>query len=91
MSIRAGVWLSTAATTALVAYLFFPILRCPTQCIVDPIALAGPGLGHIALPDVHLNAWILAWVQKSFISDPTASVEKCWPVIQVCVLASKVA
>lgn len=70
MSFRAGVWLATAATTALVAYLFFPILRCPTQCIVDPIALAGPGLGHIALPDVHLNAWILAWVQKSLISDP---------------------
>ncbi|MGH0028359.1 MAG: hypothetical protein ACQGVC_01095 [Myxococcota bacterium] len=66
---RAAAWLSTAASSALVAYLYWPVLRCAERCFVDPVAVRGAGLGHIELPDLHLNAWILAWVQHALSTD----------------------
>lgn len=71
MSSRAGAWLSAAATTGLVGYLYWPALACPTRCIVDPVALRGSALGNLELPDVDLNAWILAWVQHALLTHPS--------------------
>lgn len=72
MSRRAVLGLSFAASAAVVAWLYAPELRCPTTCFVDPVAVRGPGLGHIEQPDLYLNAWILAWVQHALLTDPLA-------------------
>jgi hypothetical protein len=46
-------------------------LRCADGCFVDHAALYGD-LAPLARNDTRLNAWILAWVQRSLLSDPSA-------------------
>ena len=69
---RWGTILSAAAFAALALYLFLPIARCLDECMVDYVALRGAELGTIELTDARLNTWILAWVQRALLADPTA-------------------
>ena len=65
-----GAALSLAALASLVAYLYWPLLGCLDRCVIDPVAVHGDGLGHIEMPDVYLNAWILSWVQHALWNHP---------------------
>jgi hypothetical protein len=72
--VRSGdrlVWgLGLALATALLAYLFGPVLACGPHCVADPIPMRVPGLGNLELADIELNAWILSWVQHSLLTNP---------------------
>jgi hypothetical protein len=46
-------------------------LRCADGCFVEHATLYGR-LASFARNDTRLNAWILAWVQHSLLSDPSA-------------------
>jgi len=63
-------WLAAAFFAALVGLLHHELIACVGSCFVDLGAMHGPQLGRFELTDTKLNAWILAWVQKSLTSSP---------------------
>lgn len=69
---RAGILASLALLLALALYVFLEVLRCPETCLIDHVALRGTRLGKLELIDARLNTWILAWVQRCLLSEPTA-------------------
>jgi hypothetical protein len=56
---------------ALALWYFRALLACPEACFVDHAALYGD-FAQLARNDTRLNAWILAWVQRSLLSAPGA-------------------
>jgi hypothetical protein len=55
----------------LVLALFAPTLRCLESCHLDYAAIRSGQLGQLEPADARLNTWILGWVQRSLLHDPT--------------------
>ncbi len=55
----------------LTAFVFGPVLACLDRCYVDVDAIH-PFLGTFEFNDMRLNTWILAWVQRALLGDPSA-------------------
>jgi hypothetical protein len=62
---------AAALYAALALWHFRALLACPDTCFVDHAALYGD-FAQLARNDTRLNAWILAWVQRSLLSAPGA-------------------
>ena len=71
MASRVAALAALSGAVAVLVAVFYAPLSCPRSCIVDHVALRGPMLGHLELPDVRLNTWIVAWVQHALLSDPS--------------------
>lgn len=48
-----------------------PLLSCPESCLPDYVKMYGGEVGNFALPDARLNAWILGWVQRAGLQQPS--------------------
>jgi len=60
-------WLALAVYVAIALYLFHPLLECADRCFIALHEVHGRKVGHLELTDTRLNAWILAWSQKSLL------------------------
>jgi len=67
---RSALILAGCALLGLWIYKLLPVLGCLDGCFVDLEPVHGAVLQSFELPDIRLNSWILAWVQRSLVSNP---------------------
>lgn len=67
---RSALMLAGCALLGLWIYKLLPLFGCLDRCFVDLEAIHGALLNAFELPDIRLNSWILAWVQRSLLTNP---------------------
>jgi hypothetical protein len=57
---------------ALAAFQLRNVVGCVGRCFADIGGIFGPQVAGLSLPDMRLNSWILAWVQRALTRSPTS-------------------
>jgi hypothetical protein len=68
---RSALAVAACVYAVLIAWQLRAPLACADACFVDHVGLYGD-IAPLARGDTRLNAWILAWVQRTLLADPTA-------------------
>jgi hypothetical protein len=56
----------------LATHQLWSVMGCLGGCYADIETIFGAKVAGLSLPDMRLNSWILAWVQRALTRDPTA-------------------
>jgi hypothetical protein len=65
-------WAAQLALLGLAAYHLWKIAACLDGCYADIEELFGIRIGQLSFPDMRLNSWILAWVQRALLGAPAS-------------------
>lgn len=68
----AGWWIAQLALLGLAALQLWNVVGCLGGCYADIEALFGQRVAALSVPDMRLNSWILAWVQRALTGAPTS-------------------